>query len=311
MIDEIIIFFESRNMIKFIHSYNTLNRLYNQLNIELWINSRTILELRNRIVLEFIKESSATEWSESNHFTKEQTTMKQYQILDYQSCNMEDVMDKNGTIDLRQIMKNEDGEIDFSFMEGTYPVMINGENIIVPKYIYENLIPKIKNHKIVHISSFETGEYEGVEFKEFYLINEIGEIFQISTESNSEDVTLECSVSDFISEKEKITNFSEKYMDVFCKIFDSKVRDLESIKLSIIGSDCDFDTASTIVEKHSEYIIKSFIYDYNEMYEIMKKKDDELEERIKLLTSHIESMPDGKLFFQLEKHFYNLANHKS
>ena len=258
--------------------------------------------------------------------------MNQYQILDYQSYNLEDLMNDNGII---PNPNDPDGDEDtFELGMGTYPVLVKGDLIVVPKYIHQKLLAVIEN-KIIHISSFVLlfdntygDQIQSMQdFKGFLLMNESGKIIEISSYRNK-DGDFKSEVSELLTIPKE--NFVEENMEMICKIIDSIVKgygggycdcpvdenysDWESKNRSmgdIIGYYEEDD------EKHLEILtnlhqhMKIGILDMiHEMCEIKKKKDDEvkaLQERIKFLTSHIESMPDSKLFFDLENHFYEVA----
>jgi hypothetical protein len=216
---------------------------------------------------------------------------------------------------------------------GTYPVLVKGDNIIVPNFIYQKL-SLIKN-KIIHISSFillfdnTYGDQiqHMQDFKGFLLIDESGKIFEISSYRNK-DGDFKSEVSELLTIPRE--HFVDDNKEMICKIIDSIVKgygggycdcpvnenfsDWESKNRSmgeLIGYYEEDDEKHleilTNLHKHMKISILDMI---NKMCQIKKKKDDEvkaLQERIKFLTSHIESMPDSKLFFNLEKHFYDLA----
>jgi hypothetical protein len=224
--------------------------------------------------------------------------MKQYQILDYQSHGLEDLMNGNGVILHTDISEQYDDN--FGFGMGTYPVLVKEDTIIVPKCIYQRLLFVMEN-KIVHIASFELlfGSKRKIqyiqEFRGFLLIDQFGKIFEISTYINK-DGDFKTDVSELLTIPEE--HFVEDNKDMICKIIDSivkgygggysasdgwsKSRNMDKI----IGYEKDDEKHLEILSNLRKHMKDSILDMIQEMCEIQKKKDYEvnfLKEKIKLL----------------------------
>ena len=232
--------------------------------------------------------------------------------------NFEDIMDTNGMI---QIDYDNEEFIDL-IVTGTYPVFLKEDNIIVPNHIYQELLPNIKNQNIIHTSFykyfFECSDVDRMvsypEFRVFYLINEYGGIYEITT-YHATNGNMYSSVNYFTFD---IKDFTID-IDVYCKIFDSLVKNylnddiLEKKLLPYLTTDFfsfDYDDEEKKNVKRFHQYCSHMLNIINNQYihEIMMKNEKILNEKVNFLTSHIETMPDGKLFFELEKHFYNSVN---